>query len=228
MQAGRTECPELSARWRSGNVFGIALGYLRYSYGNPGPDFASEGCSKVLCCGWDDSRVRGKRCDALPAWSASGARRALSARRSRSAPRLRRSRHQLPGRPPAGRRRRRRRGRRVEQRPQQHPGRGVWSAAVIHGFAWSRRPARHGYLPHIAIAPVGLGLITWQSTPYQSGRVTTIYGRHVSATKGTFGSLLKFTADGAYAQLAVDKAGRSGVIWERSSLGSVIQARFGS
>lgn len=85
-----------------------------------------------------------------------------------------------------------------------------------------------GYLPHIAIAPAGLGLITWQSTPYQSGRVTTIYGRHVTATKGSFGGLLKFTADGAYAQLAVDKAGRSGVIWERSSLGSVIQARFGS
>jgi hypothetical protein len=34
-----------------------------------------------------------------------------------------------------------------------------------------------GYLPHIGIAPAGLGLITWQSTPYQSGRVTTIYGR---------------------------------------------------
>lgn len=85
-----------------------------------------------------------------------------------------------------------------------------------------------GYLPHIAIAPVGFGLITWQSTPYQSGRVTTIYGRHVTATKGTFGNLIKFTADGAYAQLAVDKTGKSGVIWERSSLGSVIQARFGS
>jgi hypothetical protein len=85
-----------------------------------------------------------------------------------------------------------------------------------------------GYLPHIAIAPAGLGLITWQSTPYQSGLVTTIYGRHVTATKGTFGSLRKFTTDGAYAQLAVDKAGRSGVIWERSSLGSVIQASFGS
>jgi hypothetical protein len=43
-----------------------------------------------------------------------------------------------------------------------------------------------------------------------------------------FGGLLKFTADGAYAQLAVDNTGRSGVIWERSSLASVIQARFGS
>jgi hypothetical protein len=85
-----------------------------------------------------------------------------------------------------------------------------------------------GYLPHIAIAPAGLGLITWQSTPYQSGRVTTIYGRHVTAAKGTFGSLLKFTADGAYAQLALDQAGQAGVIWERSSLGSLIQARFGS
>jgi hypothetical protein len=84
-----------------------------------------------------------------------------------------------------------------------------------------------GYLPHIAIAPAGPGLITWQSTPYQSGLVTSIHGRHVRAARGTFGSLLKFTADGAYAQLAVDKAGRSGVIWERSSLGSVIQARFG-
>jgi hypothetical protein len=49
-----------------------------------------------------------------------------------------------------------------------------------------------------------------------------------TATNGTFGSRLKFTADGAYAQLAVDKAGMSGVIWERSSLDSVIQARFGS
>jgi hypothetical protein len=85
-----------------------------------------------------------------------------------------------------------------------------------------------GYLPHIAIAPAGLGLITWQSTPFQSGRVTTIYGRHVTATKGTFGRLFKFTTDGAYAQLAVDRAGRSGVIWERSSHGSIIQARFGS
>ncbi len=85
-----------------------------------------------------------------------------------------------------------------------------------------------GYLPHIAIAPAGLGLITWQSTPYQSGRVTTICGRHVTAAKGTFGRLTRFTADGAYAQLAVDKAGKSGVIWERSSLDSVIQARFGS
>lgn len=85
-----------------------------------------------------------------------------------------------------------------------------------------------GYLPHIAIAPAGIGLITWQSTPYQSGLVTTIYGRHVTATKGTFGSLIKFTADGVYAQLAVDNAGMSGVIWERSSLGPVIQARFGS
>jgi hypothetical protein len=85
-----------------------------------------------------------------------------------------------------------------------------------------------GYLPHIGIAPAGLGLITWQSTPFQSGLATTIYGRHVAAASGTFGSLIKFTGDGAYAQLAVDKAGRSGVIWERSSLGSVIQARFGS
>jgi hypothetical protein len=85
-----------------------------------------------------------------------------------------------------------------------------------------------GYLSHIAIAPDGPGLITWQSTPYQSGLVTTIYGRHVTATKGTFGSPIKFTTDGMYAQLAVDNAGKSGVIWERSSLGSIIQARFGS
>ena len=55
-----------------------------------------------------------------------------------------------------------------------------------------------------------------------------VYGRHVSATKGTFGRLIKFTTDGAYASIAVDKAGKSGVIWERSSLGSLIQARFGS
>ena len=41
-----------------------------------------------------------------------------------------------------------------------------------------------GYLPHIAIASVGLGLITWQSTPYQSGRVTTIYGHHVTCVIG--------------------------------------------
>jgi hypothetical protein len=85
-----------------------------------------------------------------------------------------------------------------------------------------------GYLSHVAIAPGGPGLVTWQSTPYQSGRVTTIYGRHVSATKGTFGRQIKFTTDGAYADIAVDKAGKAGVIWERSSLGSLIQARFGS
>jgi hypothetical protein len=85
-----------------------------------------------------------------------------------------------------------------------------------------------GYLPHVAVDPAGAGLVTWQSTPYQSGLVTTIYGRHVSATKGTFGSLIKFTGDGEYAQIAVDQAGRSGVIWVRSSLGSLIQARSGS
>lgn len=86
-----------------------------------------------------------------------------------------------------------------------------------------------GYLSHIGIDPAGTGgLITWQSTPYQSGLVTTIYGRHVTATKGTFGGLITFTADGAYAQLAVDNAGASGVVWERSSLGSIIQSRFGS
>ena len=85
-----------------------------------------------------------------------------------------------------------------------------------------------GYLPHVAIDPAGAGLITWQSTTYQSGLVTTIYGRHVTAPKGNFGGLLKFTADGAYAQLAVDQAGRAAVIWERSSRGSLIQARFGS
>ena len=79
-----------------------------------------------------------------------------------------------------------------------------------------------------AIRSCGSGLITWQSTPYQSGLVTTTYGQHVTATRGTFGSQLKFTSDGAYAQVAVDKAGKSGVIWERSSLGSVIQARFGA
>lgn len=117
----------------------------------------------------------------------------------------------------------------------------VWNSALssTRAAVYGRRLSRAGslgravrlgtgYLPHIAIAPAGFGLITWQSTPYQSGRVTTIYGRHVTAAKGAFGRLLKFTADGAYAQLAVDKAGRSGVIWERSSLGSVIQARFGS
>lgn len=117
----------------------------------------------------------------------------------------------------------------------------VWNSALsstraaVYGrrlsrAGWLGRTVRlgTGYLPHIGIAPAGLGLITWQSTPYQSGRVTTIYGRHVTATKGTFGSQIKFTADGAYAQLAVDKAGKAGVIWERSSLPSVIQARFGS
>jgi hypothetical protein len=31
-----------------------------------------------------------------------------------------------------------------------------------------------------------------------------------------------------FVQLAVDQAGRAGVIWERSSLGSLIQTRFGS
>lgn len=85
-----------------------------------------------------------------------------------------------------------------------------------------------GYLPHVAIDPAGAGLVTWQSTTFQSGLVTTIYGRHVTATKGTFGSLIKFTADGEHAQIAVDHAGRSGVIWVRSSLGTLIQARFGS
>lgn len=117
----------------------------------------------------------------------------------------------------------------------------VWNSALsstraaVYGrrlsrAGWLGRTVRlgTGYLPHIGIAPAGLGLITWQSTPYQSGRVTTIYGRHVTATRGTFGSLIKFTADGAYAQLAVDKAGKAGVIWERSSLGSIIRARFGS
>jgi len=117
----------------------------------------------------------------------------------------------------------------------------VWNSALRSGRAvvYGRRlsgtgslgPAVRlgtGYLPHVAIAPAGLGLITWQSTPFQSGLVTTIYGRHVHAAKGTFGNRIKFTADGAYAQLAIDKAGRSGVIWERSSLDSVIQARFGS
>jgi hypothetical protein len=85
-----------------------------------------------------------------------------------------------------------------------------------------------GYLSHIAVAPGGPGLITWQSTPYQSGLVTTIYGRDVNATKGTFGRLIKFTTDGAYADVAAERAGKSGVIWERSSLGSLIRARFGS
>jgi hypothetical protein len=85
-----------------------------------------------------------------------------------------------------------------------------------------------GYLPHVAVDAAGAGLITWQSTPFQSGLVTTIYGRHVSAAKATFGSLIKFTADGEYADIAVDQAGTSGVIWVRSSLGSLIQARFGS
>jgi hypothetical protein len=86
-----------------------------------------------------------------------------------------------------------------------------------------------GYLSHIAIAPGGLGLITWQSTPYQSQQVTTIFGRHVDATTGTFGrSLIKFTTHGAYAQLAIDNAGKSGVIWEGSPTGPVVQARFGS
>jgi hypothetical protein len=86
-----------------------------------------------------------------------------------------------------------------------------------------------GYLSHIAIAPGGLGLITWQSTPYQSQQVTTIFGRHVDATTGTFGrSLIKFTTHGAYAQIAVDNAGKAGVIWNGDPAGSVIQARFGS
>lgn len=85
-----------------------------------------------------------------------------------------------------------------------------------------------GYLPHVAIDPAGAGLITWQSTTYQSGLVTTIYGRHVTATKGTFGSLIKFTADGEHAQIAVDQSGRSGVIWLRSSNAPLVQARFGS
>jgi hypothetical protein len=85
-----------------------------------------------------------------------------------------------------------------------------------------------GYLSHIAITQGGLGLITWQSTPYQSQQATTIYGRHVTATRGTFGGLIKFTTHGAHAQIAVDRAGKSGVIWNGSPAGSVIQARFGS
>lgn len=85
-----------------------------------------------------------------------------------------------------------------------------------------------GYLPHIAIDPAAAGLITWQSTTYQSGLVTTIYGRHVTATKGTFGSLIKFTADGEHAQIAVDQSGRSGVSWLRSSNAPLVQVRFGS
>jgi hypothetical protein len=85
-----------------------------------------------------------------------------------------------------------------------------------------------GYLSHIAIAPAGFGLITWQSTPYQSQQVTTIYGRHVTSTRGTFGGLIKFTTHGAHAQITVDRAGKSGVIWNGSPAGPVAQARFGS
>jgi len=52
---------------------------------------------------------------------------------------------------------------------------------------------------------------------------------HVTATKGTYGSLIKFTTDGAYAAIAVDRAGRSGVIFEGgTSHGSAAQARVGS
>jgi hypothetical protein len=86
-----------------------------------------------------------------------------------------------------------------------------------------------GYLSHIAIAPGGQGVVTWQSTPFQSGLITALYGRHVTATRGIFGRLIKFTSIGSYARIAVDSAGKSGVIWEGgSTLGSLIQARFGS
>jgi hypothetical protein len=105
----------------------------------------------------------------------------------------------------------------------------VYGRRLSHTGKLSRRVRLGtGYLPHVAISPGGLGVATWQSTQYQSGLVTTIYGRYVTATKDTFGSLVKFTTDGAYADIAADNAGRSGVIWERSSLGSIIQARFGS
>jgi hypothetical protein len=105
----------------------------------------------------------------------------------------------------------------------------VYGRRLSHAGSLGRRVRLGtGYLSHIAIAPGGLGLITWQSTPYQSQQVTTIYGRHVTATRGTFGRLIKFTTHGAYAQIAVDTAGKAGVIWNGSPAGSVIQARFGS
>ncbi len=84
-----------------------------------------------------------------------------------------------------------------------------------------------GYLPEVVVDPAGSGLVTWQSTPYDSGLRTTVSGRRVAARAGTFGALLRLTADGEYARLAVNQAGHFGVIWVRSSTGSLIQARFG-
>jgi hypothetical protein len=84
-----------------------------------------------------------------------------------------------------------------------------------------------GYLPEVVVDPAGSGLVTWQSTPFDSGLLTRVSGRRVAARAGTFGALLGLTADGQYARLAVDPAGHFGVIWVRSSTGSLIQARFG-
>lgn len=84
-----------------------------------------------------------------------------------------------------------------------------------------------GFLPRAAVAPAGSGIITWQSTPFDSGLPTKLYGRLVSATAGSFGPLLMLTSNGMYAQVGEDAAGKFGVIWEGSTIGYRVYARFG-
>jgi hypothetical protein len=84
-----------------------------------------------------------------------------------------------------------------------------------------------GFLPRAAVAAAGSGIITWQSTPFDSGLPTKLYGRLVSATAGSFGPLLTLTSNGMYAQVAEDAAGKFGVIWEGSTIGYRVYARFG-
>ena len=116
----------------------------------------------------------------------------------------------------------------------------AWDSALSSSQAamWGRRISASGklgpsvrlgtgYLPKVAVDPAGAGLVTWQTVQYDSQYPSKIYGRRVSATTGTFGAQLEFTGDGAYANIAVDPAGEFGVIWERSGIGSFIQARFG-
>lgn len=116
----------------------------------------------------------------------------------------------------------------------------VWSAYIsrTQSAVYGRRVSRAGtlghavrlgtgFLPEAAVDPIGSGIITWQSTPFDSGRLTRVYGRRVSASAGKFGALLELTSNGQYAQLAVDPAGKFGVIWEGSTIGWPVQARFG-
>lgn len=53
-----------------------------------------------------------------------------------------------------------------------------------------------GFLPKVAVDPAGAGLVTWQSGQVASPYPTSIHGRRASATTGTFGPVLQFTAVG--------------------------------